>query len=132
MISIEKKYKQLTQQFKEINQFNLDLLDNLKSNTKIVDNLRILSSLIPDDIVLSSIDYKDIGSTNIYDMKNENEGIIVVSGMVYKNLMSADITLIQFITELQNLNYYKNIKIINKSKDDENKIFQFKINMYLP
>ncbi len=132
MIPTEKKYKQLTQQFKEMSQFKLGPLSRLKSTTKIVDNLRILSTLIPDDIVLSSIDYKDIGSTNIYDMKNENEGIMVLNGMVYKNFMSADITLIQFITGLQDLNYYKNIELADKSKDNNNKTFSFKINMHLP
>jgi len=132
MIPVEKKNEQLTQQFKEMNQFKLGLINELKSKTKIVDNLRILSALIPDDIVLNAIDYKDIGSTKIYDMKNENERIMVISGMVYKNFMSADITLIQFITALRDLNYYDKIELADKSKDNNNQSLSFKINMHLP
>jgi type IV pilus assembly protein PilM len=132
ILPAEKKFQQLTKQYAELDKYHRKLLTELQSKSDIVDHLKIFSALIPEDIVLTSINFKETGTSEIYKTGANDEGKIVLSGMVYKNFMSADITLIQFIARLQDLHYYKNIEVTDSSKDEENKMLSFKIIINLP
>lgn len=123
------KYYQMTLHKKELDQFKFSLLNEFQNQSVLLKNLKILSALTPKEIVLSSIEYEGKGTSKLYNMKEENEGIIIISGTVYKDFMTSDISLLQFITKLQNLNYFKNIEIADKVKDENHKILSFKITM---
>ena len=55
----------------------------------------------------------------------------VIKGIVYKNFLSADITLIEFMKNLKELNYFKEITLAKKSKRIDEKIFLFQIHCKL-
>ena len=57
--------------------------------------------------------------------------MVVIKGIVYKNFLSADIILIEFMNNLKEINYFKEITLADKSKKISEKIFNFKIHCKL-
>ena len=90
--------------------------------------LKIISNNIPEDIVLTSINFIEKDASTL-DIKNKkySEGVLVIDGLVYRNFVSADITLIDFITNMKNTNFFKDVTLARQRKQIKQNVFQFKI-----
>ena len=56
-----------------------------------------------------------------------DKGILIIEGIVYRNFMSADVTLIDFITNLKSTNFFKDVTLAKQRKQIKQNVFQFKI-----
>ena len=93
----------------------------------LINILKIFSNVTPHDIALTSIEFFDKGSSNLFENVKLEESMVVIQGNVYKNFLSADITLIEFMNNLKKLNYFKEIILKDKTKRMDEKIFLFRI-----
>jgi type IV pilus assembly protein PilM len=123
----EIKYNEVLNQVRAQEKKKQDLLGNVSTDPKIINILKIFSNLTPQDIALTSIDFFDIGSSNLFENVKIEESMVVIKGNIYKNFLSADITLIEFMNNLKELNYFKEITLAEKSKRINERIFLFKI-----
>jgi type IV pilus assembly protein PilM len=138
----EVEYDRYKTELKQIEQRLNSINQKLKIDNKVCDVLKIISNHIPDDIVLSSINFIEREVTEIEAKpvksgkvkkpskkkgKKENKGVFVIDGIVYRNFISADITLIDFITNLKKTNFFKDVTLANQRKRIEENVFQFKI-----
>jgi type IV pilus assembly protein PilM len=136
------EYDRYKNEINQIEQRLNNINQKLKIDNKICEVLKIISNYIPDDIVLSSINYIErkvtelevkpgkngkINKQNQKKGKKEKTGVFIIDGIVYRNFISADITLIDFITKLKKSNYFKDVSLANQRKKIEENVFQFKI-----
>jgi len=124
----EVQYNEVLEEVRAQEKKRQDLLGNVSTDPKIMNILKIFSNFTPDDISLTSIDFFDKGASNLFENVKIEESMVVIKGMVYKNFLSADITLIEFMNNLKELNYFKEITLADKTKRIDAKIFSFKIN----
>ena len=100
----------------------------LKVDNKIRDMLKIVSNAILEDIVLTSLNYIDKDVPDLDNKDNKySKGILVIEGVIYRNFISADITLIDFITNLKRSNFFQEVNLTDQRKDIKENVFQFKI-----
>jgi len=127
--SAEKKIEQLMQQKKQIDE-KINLMEaTIKEDTKIVNFLKIISNAISDDIVLSSIEY-NIAELSLGNNRSEKTvGVITIKGNVYKNFLSADLTLLKFISKLKSFQYFRDVQLVEEKKQIYEKVFLFKIQL---
>jgi type IV pilus assembly protein PilM len=128
-VDTEMEYNQLFKNVKDLNMQKTNIKNILRQDNSLTVNLKIISSSIPDDIVLNFLDYMQVGSGEEYGIKNQREGILLIKGRVIKNLVSADLTLIQFMTDLNNIDYYKEVLLVKKINDIKNKTFLFELEL---
>lgn len=124
---LEVKYNNLVKDIKLLQEKKNNIVNSLQTESKIIDVLKVFSNLTPGDVALSSIEYFEPGASALYDFDENLEGTVIVKGMVYKNFISADITLIEFITKLKELKYFKEIALEDKTKRLDEELFTFKI-----
>ena len=127
----EVKYTELLEELRVHQKKKQDLVGNVSTDPKLINVLKILSNVTPTDMSLTSIDFFDKGISNLFEDIKIEESMVVIKGMVYKNFLSADITLIEFMKNLKELNYFKEITLAKKSKRIDEKIFLFQIHCKL-
>lgn len=127
----ELKYQEVLDKIKAQEKKKRELLGNVSIHSKLKDILKIFSNITPKDIALTSIDYVEAGAGKLFEGIKREESLVEVKGTVYKNFLSADITLIEFINALKKLNYFREITLVDKTKRIEDKIFLFKIHCRL-
>lgn len=123
----EVQYNKVMEQIRIQEKKKSDLLGNINISTKITNILKVFSNLTPSDIALSSIKYYEAGTQKLFENVKTEESMVVIEGAVYKNFLSADITLIEFMNSLKKLNYFKEITLANNTKRINEKIFLFTI-----
>ncbi len=124
----ESKYNEILEEVRQQEKKKQDLLGNVTTDPKIINILKILSNGTPNDIALTDIDFFDKGASNLFENVKIEESMVAIKGMVYKNFLSADITLIEFMNNLKELNYFKEITLADKTKRIDSKIFTFRLN----
>lgn len=127
----EVKYREVLEELRAQEKKKQDLLGNISTDPKIINVLKILSNVTPTDISLTSIDFFDKGASNLFEDVKIEELMVVIKGNVYKNFLSADITLIEFMNNLKELNYFKEITLAKKTKRINERIFLFNIHCKL-
>ena len=124
----EVEYEKYQAEIQKVKDELQGIINKLNVDNKIRDMLKIISNKIPEDIVLTAINYieKDASKLDITS-KKISEGVLVIDGLVYRNFISADITLIDFITNLKNSNFFKDVTLAKQRKQIKENVFQFKI-----
>jgi len=120
-------YKQVMEEVRLQEKKKQELIGNVNIDSKIMNVLKVFSNSTPTDIALTSLEYFDTGTKQLFENIKIEESMVVIKGMVYKNFLSADITLIEFMDSLKKLNYFKEITLADKTKRINDRIFIFKI-----
>ena len=125
----EKTYQKLLKQTQDLDKRISIINSAMSKDNKIVDILKIISNAVNDDIVLSSLEYQNPDLAK----KNDNTGktgvVVIIKGNVYKNFLSADITLLKFISALKAYQYFSAVRLIEEKKQINDKVFLFKIQL---
>jgi len=124
----EVKYRKIIEEVRAQEKKKQDLIGNVNIDSKMVNVLKVFSNITPSDVALTSIDYYEPGTSTLFEDVKAEESMVIIKGMVYKNFVSADITLIEFMNSLKKLNYFKEITLSEKTKRLKEKIFLFRIN----
>lgn len=127
----EIKYREVLEEVRIQEKKKQDVLGNVSTDPKIMNILKIFSNVTPTDIALTSIDFFSQGSSDLFENVKTQESMVVIKGMVYKNFLSADITLIEFMNNLKEINYFQEITLADKTKRINDRIFLFKIHCKL-
>ncbi len=127
LYSSEIQYNKVLEEVRIQEKKKHNLIGNISIDTKISNVLKVLSNLTPNDVTLTSIKYYEAGAQKLFVEIKTEESMVEIQGSVYKNFLSADITLIEFMNSLKKLNYFKEIILADKIKRIKDKIFLFKI-----
>jgi hypothetical protein len=125
----EKKYEEMLIQKKELDNKIIMVNNTLRKDSKIEDILKIISNATHENIVLSSIEYNNGELSKPPDSGKKNDDVIIIKGNVYKNFLSADITLLRFISALESYQYFKSVTLVEEKKQIKEQIFLFKIQL---
>jgi len=131
-LALENTYKGMLHNKKNLEMFSFKINKVLHKQSELEYNLHVLSSLVPDNIVLKSLDFKESASSQYYGRDKEEDGLMIIKGLVVNTNFSADLLLIQFISALQDLSYYTSIELIEKSKNETDHSLNFTLKMELP
>lgn len=127
------KYHQLLLHKKKMDQFKDDFMSQFRNKSSVIQNLKIFSSITPSEILLNDFSYDEPGTADLYGYKDKtNDGTLIIAGEVNRKFITSDIILVEFITTLDDLKYYKTVEMVNKARDEKKGILSFKLKMVLP
>ncbi len=123
----ESKYRTLQKNIKALKNKLARYSTILKPDDQMQRILKLISSTIPDDIILNKIEFQKKGLDNTYPELFLEQGGLTLEGRIYRNMLTADITLLNFMKDLRGSGIFKDVRIGSKSKQLKFGVFVFKI-----
>ncbi|MCB0283673.1 MAG: hypothetical protein KDF60_13895 [Calditrichaeota bacterium] len=146
LVSVSKQYEELNpietefqRHEKEIQSLKSEearLLKLIKNNSPLINVLKFLSNETPEQIVLSdfSLSSQRAALTGRRGMQNQvrsdnadSQYVVSFSGNVVGDYLMSDITLINYVDHLKNLNFFRTIEISQKDKKSDRQSLRFEI-----
>ena len=125
----EQSYKQLLQLIGNIKKQNESLKSQVEAQPPILEMMRLFSNITPKEIRLNALVFRKLEAggklANEEAVKNMAKYAITVEGEVQGDFVNGDVTLINFINSLDNLKFFKSIKIDHKERDQQKKVITF-------
>jgi len=131
---IEGQYLQVQKEIGIIRQKNAELQGFVKNRPPIIPVLKLFSNETPKSIRFEKIVFTRIGEKDqsvLDKFRNDYVYKIDVEGKVFTDPLLGDVTLINYINRIIKINYFKNVQMLNKIKEDEQNTIRFTIRMYL-
>ncbi|GAB4371673.1 MAG: hypothetical protein Kow0042_14570 [Calditrichia bacterium] len=137
--TVEKRYNDVVRQIQAIEREKRDLISPVKSIPQLLDVLRLFSNEVPAEIRLTELHFspyfgeQDKGKKNNEDNANAqtNQFRVKISGQIQGDYLMGDIVLINFINKLNELHYFKDVRILSKRKQPEKQFLEFELESYL-
>lgn len=132
----ERIYNEFIKQLNAIHQEKQRLLAPVKRDARLIEVLKLFSNEVPAEIRLTSLSFtkfmppkyqrkKDKKSTPPYHYQ------VNAVGQIKGDLVMGDVILINFLNKLNDMHYFKKIKIVDKRKTPKKQLFEFEIEGYL-
>ncbi len=129
----EQSYKQLLQLIGTIKKQNDKLKSQVETRPPILEMMRLLSNITPKNIHLDAFVFRKLEAggklVNEEALKNMPKYAVTIEGEISGDFVNGDVTLINFINSLDNLKFFKTIKLDHKERDQEKKVISFGLTM---
>lgn len=139
MNPVETDFRKTSQKINEV-QVKIDQLKQpLKYHPKLIETLKLFSNEVPSDIRLTMLSFKPYGATSLRNRPQKTTGseeerynyAVFVAGQISSDYLMGDVILINFINHLQDIKFFKKIRLLTKHKDPKEQTFAFQIEAYL-
>jgi hypothetical protein len=120
--------KQVVEKISQLQSRKRSLLLQFRSSNQIQNTLKVISKYTPKGIQLLSVTYMPVSEKTNPDKKT----MLELKGIVYDNFAAADMSLINYITDLDKLPLYTEIVLKDKRKDMENRVLHFDLQLEMP
>ncbi len=137
---VERIYQSFLSQIESVMKERNALQNSVKKAPPIIEILKLFSNEVPREIVLQSLffgSYKETGRKRNNKKANQKKVAappykyqVNLSGIIRSDFLMGDVILINFINRLQNLDYFKDIRLIRKEKNQKKKLIQFDLMLY--
>ncbi len=125
----EQSYKQLLQLISTIKKQNASLKSQVEAQPPILEMMRLFSNITPKEIRLNAFVFRKLESggklANEEAIKNMAKYAVTVEGEIQGDFVNGDVKLINFINSLDNLKFFKSIKLDHKERDQQKKVITF-------
>ena len=125
----EKSYKQLLQLIGSLEQQNKNLQSHVEARPPILEMMRLLSNLTPKGIRFNTFVFRKLSAggklTNQDAVEKMAKYAVTVEGEIHGDFVNGDVILINFINSLDNLKFFKSIKLDHKERDQQNNTITF-------
>ncbi len=125
----EKSYKQLLQLIGTLEQQNKKLQSHVEAQPPILEMMRLLSNITPKEIRFNTFVFRKLTAggklANQEHLKDMAKYAVTVEGEIHGDFVNGDVVLINFINSLDNLNFFKSIKLDHKERDQQNNTITF-------
>lgn len=129
---IEGKYREVQSLISDVNDKNKELKGYIQSRPPVVEILRLLSNEVPKGIRLEKIDFIRINTgSDQTKFKNDFLFQMDLGGVITTDPLMSDVVLINFVNQLNDLNFFKHIELLNKIKETEPRVTRFTIRVFL-
>ncbi|MFZ0388919.1 MAG: pilus assembly protein PilM [Calditrichia bacterium] len=132
---LEQQYQDELKIVKETqNEKNL-LLAPVKPVPELIEVMKLFSNELPEQVRLNRLQFNTIppaaGKKNIAAEQQNSRYRIKAIGIIKGDYLVADVNLINFIQHLKHLNYFRDIRLVSKSKQADKQRFEFEIECFL-
>ncbi|GAB4333793.1 MAG: hypothetical protein Kow0037_12140 [Calditrichia bacterium] len=139
MNPVETNFRQTSQKINEVQAEIEKLKQPLKYHPELLQTLKLFSNEVPPDIRLTMLSFKPYGATSLRSRPQKTTGqseekyryAVFLAGQISSDYLMGDVILINFINHLQDLKFFKKIRLLTKHKDPEEQTFAFQIEAYL-
>ena len=106
------------------------LLGFVKKTPELLDVLRLFTNETPPFIILNEMNFEEYIppkaiKKNKAQVQSNYKYRITLSGQINSDFQMGDVVLINFMNQLNDLNYFKEIKLTNKRKEIDRGLFEF-------
>ena len=134
---IQTKYDDLVLEYNRVQRNKNEFLGFIKKTPKLLEALRLFSNETPPFIILNEMKFetyalpkviqknKSLATKPLYKYK------ITVAGQIKSDFQMGDVILINFMNQLNDLNYFKEIKLVDKRKQMDKSLFEFWLELLL-
>ncbi len=135
---VEQVYQDILAQISTVEREKIKLLTPVKANPQLIEVMKLFSNETPQEIRLTSLEFSRYTSPKTNTGRNKNsEGAenfryhINIAGRITGDYLMGDVMLINFINHLDDLQYFKKIRLVNKRKQADKQRFEFQLETYL-
>jgi len=137
---IERIYDSFRSQIEAVMKERTMLQQAVKEAPPLLEVLKLFSNEVPREIVLQSLffgKYKQTDRRKPVTKIKQQQGKspkyryqIILSGIIRSDFLMGDVILINFINRLQNLKYFKDIRLTRKEKNQKKKLLRFDLMLF--
>lgn len=132
----ERIYQEFVKKIASLKKQKNHLLAPVVYEPRLLEVMKIFSNEVPKEIRLTSLGFfRYEAKKSRYRKKEEKpenyDYRINFTGIIQGDFVMGDVRLINFLNRLNNLKYFKKIKIIEKRKNPEKQMFEFEVEAYL-
>ena len=133
---IQSKYDDLVFKYGSIQKDINGLLGFVKKTPELLDVLRLFTNETPPFIILNEMNFEEYIppkaiKKNKAQVQSNYKYRITLSGQINSDFQMGDVVLINFMNQLNDLNYFKEIKLTNKRKEIDRGLFEFWLELLL-
>jgi type IV pilus assembly protein PilM len=131
---IQTKYEQTVLKYGGVRKEIGSLLGVVKKTPELLEVLRLFSNETPPFIILNELNfdhYKQAKGSKKGKATPKYKYTVTLSGQISSDFQMGDVVLINFMNHLNELNYFKEIKMTNKRKELDRDLFEFWLELYL-
>lgn len=133
---VQTKYNEMVINYGGVHQDINKLTGFVKKRPEVLEVMRLFSNETPAFIVLNEMNFEEYvpqrGSRKNRDNAQPSYKYrITLSGQINSDFQMGDVVLINFMNRLNDLNYFKEIKLTNKRKEMDRNLFEFWLQMLL-
>ena len=137
---VERIYDEFLKNINQVERKKNQLLIPVKPVPELLRTMKLFSNEVPDGIRLTSFRFTNFQPVS-KRTKSAAKGApteeihykyrVGIIGQITGEYLMGDVRLINFMNHLNDLGYFKNIKLLNKRKQPENRLFEFELEAYL-
>lgn len=131
---IQTKYEQTVLKYGGVRKEVGSLLGVVKKTPELLEVLRLFSNETPPFIILNELNfdhYRVAKGGKKGKAIPEYKYTVTLAGQISSDFQMGDVVLINFMNHLNELNYFKEIKMTNKRKELDRDLFEFWLELYL-
>jgi len=133
---IQGVYNKFRNQINDIYKENQELKSSIPDAPPLIQILKLLSNEVPKEIRLDEINFYKYIDKNEDKQKNSNGPqkptyYLDISGHIKNDLIIGDVIIIDFINQLNDLNFFKKIELLNKNKKPSESLTSFELRTIL-
>ncbi len=129
----EQSYKQLLQLIGNLKRQNESLKSQVEARPPLLEMMRLFSNITPENIRFNAMVFRKLESggklANEEVLKDMPKYAVTIEGEILGDFVNGDVTLINFINTLDNLKFFKDIRLDHKERDQEKKVITFGLTM---
>jgi len=127
---VQTKYNEMVVKFGGIQQEISSLARFVNKRPELLEVMRLFSNETPPFIILNELNFEEyipqkVGRKAKRDSKPTYKYQITLSGQIKSDFQMGDVVLINFMNQLNDINYFKDIKLTNKRKEMDRNLFEF-------
>ena len=134
---IQTKYDDTILKYNGVQKDKNQLLGFIKKKPELLETLRLFSNETPPFIILNEMNFEEynlpkaLKNNKAQATKFNHTYRITLAGEIKSDFQMGDVILINFMNQLNDLNYFKEIKLTNKQKLMERGLFEFWLELLL-
>jgi len=132
---IQAKYNDTVAKYNDVQRDKNNLLGFVKKTPELLEVLRLFSNETPPFIILNEMNFEEyVPPKSSQKTKGDTKSykyLITLSGQIKSDFQMGDVVLINFMSRLNDLNYFKEIKLTNKRKEIDKDLFEFWLQFFL-
>jgi Tfp pilus assembly PilM family ATPase len=134
---IQTKYDNTVLEYNMVQKDENKLLGFMKKTPELLQALRLFSNETPPFIILNEMKFEEYTppkaakNNKAQATKSNYKHKITVAGEIKSDFQMGDVILINFMNQLNDLNYFGDIKLTNKRKDMDKGLFEFWLELHL-
>lgn len=134
---IQARYDDTILEYSEVQKDKNALLGFMKKTPELLEVLRLFSNETPPFIILNEVNFEEyippkaIKNNKVQATKSNYEYRITLAGQIKSDFQMGDVILINFMNQLNDLNYFEEIKMTNKRKEMDRGLFEFWLELLL-